>query len=238
MFGAETWVGMCDTFEAMPGDREPQNDEVRLFVDRILNTPDPGLHREQAERVMRLARKRPQDALVQARQLADAQFRAMALAVVARRADQHQVGDIAAEAIVAAQQAPDSYSKTVALAWPIAALAERGELAAANEALTLARHIARTGARNSSRVSALAALLHGAWHLGVAARRSLVEEIADFQRVDSYFRISQALVDSLALVRASDREFAEALIARMKDEKWVRAARAAGPCEPRDFFGC
>ncbi len=69
-------------------------------------------------------------------------------------------------------------------------------------------------------------------------RRSLVEEIADFQRVDSYFRISQALVDSLAMIRESDREFAEALIARMKDEKWVRAAKAAGPCEPRDFFGC
>lgn len=221
----------------MPGDREPQNDEVRLFVERILNTPDPLVHSEQADKVIRLAQKRPRDALLLARQLTVPALRAKALAVVARRVEQHQVCDIAAEAIAAAQQAPDSYSKTMALAWPIAALAECGELAAANDALTLARQIARTGARNSSRVSALAALLHGAWHLGTVVRRSLVEEIADFQRVDSYFRISQALVDSLAMIRESDREFADRLIASMKDEKWVRAARAALPCEPRDFFG-
>lgn len=238
MVGVETWVGMCDTFETMPGDREPQNDEVRLFVERILNTPDPQVHSEQADRVIRLAQKRPRDALLLARQLTVPALRAKALAVVARRVEQHQVCDIAAEAIAAAQQAPDSYSKTVALAWPIAALAERGELAAASDALTLARQIARTGDRNSSRVSALAALLHGAWHLGTIVRRSLVEEIAEFQRVDSYFRISQALVDSLAMIRESDREFADRLIASMKDEKWVRAAKAAGPCEPRDFFGC
>ena len=183
-----------------------------------------------------MAPEHPEAALAIARRISVPYFRSQALAVVSRWSDDQHAADIACEAIASAQSDADAYKSAAAMAWPIASLVERGDHALALESLARARQVAETAARNSSRACALVLLLKAAWPLGVATRRALIGEIAALQRVDSYWRVSQALVDALALVRDSDGEFAQGIVDQMREDKWIRKAKSTGPCAPPSFF--
>lgn len=193
-------------------------------------------------RVFRLARERADVALEVARGITEPFYRAQSLAAVARWIEDRRVEDIAREAIAAAQSCKDDYKRSSVMTWPIAALIQRDRRELALQTLARARHIAANATPNGSRAYALGMLLEAAWPLGGDTRRSLVEEIAAIQRGDGFWRVSTTLIDALAKMPQTDREFAMGIVGQMsdRDARWTRKATAAlegsRTWVPRDFF--
>lgn len=195
---------------------------------------------QERDQVFQLAPSKAAEALVIARRISMPWYKAQALAAVARWIDADRVEGIAGESVAAAIEGTDDYKRSAAMAWTVAALAERDSRQLALESLNRARRIAETATPQSSRAYALGLLLRAAWPLGAEVRHALIEEIADLQRQDSFWRISRVLVDSLGLLEASEDAFAHGIVDRMADARWQRKARSAlerrGPLAPETFF--
>lgn len=220
--------------------RESEHDAVGQFLDRILNAPDPHPYVGERDRVFQMAPNAPGEALPLARRVSHPWYRSQALAAVARWIEDAEVGAVASEAIAAALECHDDYKRSAVLAWPIACLAERGRHEMARAALQQARRLAETATPNSSRACSLLGLLRAAWSLGSDVRRLLVQEIADLQRADSFWRVSQALVDAVHMIRSSEPDLAKDIVDRMQDERWKRKATErlhdGEACSPETLF--
>lgn len=220
----------------MAGVRVQKNSPICGCAERIRTGEHPLAYVQQRDDAMRAAKIDPQATLKSARRVSEPWYRCQALAAVARWIDDEQVDTIAGEAIAAALEQTDAYKRSAVLAWPIAALVARERSAQALQALAMARQIAATAARRSSRAYALAGLAAAAHPLGPETRRSLVLELAGLQREDSFWRVSQSLIDALALVKNSDGDLVQEVIAGMQDERWIRRAKALVPASPRQLF--
>jgi hypothetical protein len=220
--------------------REPGNSDGAEYFTRMLEAQASRSYVEERARVFRLAPTNAEEALPIARGISVPWYRAQGLAAVLRWIDGHRVEAIAREAIAAALEEADDYKRSAAMAWPIAALVERDSREVAIELLDEARRVARRATPNSSRAYSLGLLLRASWPLGADVRVSLIEELADLQRQDSFWRVSRVLVDSLQMLGSFDEEFARGIVDRMVDDRWQRKAHSAldarGACAPGKFF--
>lgn len=194
---------------------------------------------ELRDRAFLLAEANARSALAIARSVPDPWFRAQALAAVARWIDEFSVGIIAAESLAAAEACADDYQRAAVSAWPIRALAERGCLREANEALAAARQRALLAEPAGSRAEALMSLLEGGWLLGASNRRQLVSDLLELQAASGHWRAARALVDALGMLARVDRSMAEDLASTIRDDKCrtkALAAISAGDCRPRSYF--
>lgn len=194
---------------------------------------------ELRDRASLLARSNARSALAIARSVPDPWFRAQALAAVARWIDDFSVGILAAESLAAAAECADDYQRAAVSAWPIRALAERGCLREANDALAAARQRALLAEPAGSRAEALMSLLEGGWSLGATNRRQLVSDLLALQAASGHWRAARALVDALGMLGVVDRRAAEEFAAQVQDDTCrtkALAAIAAGDCRPRSFF--
>ncbi len=194
---------------------------------------------ELRDRASLLARANARSALAIARSVPAPWFRAQALAAVARWIDDFSVGIIAAESLAAAADCADDYQCAAVSAWPIRALAERGCLREANEALVTARQRALLAEPAGSRAEALHSLLEGGWLLGASHRRQLVSDLFGLQAASGHWRAARALVDALGMLAGVDRRAAEDLASTIRDEKCrtkAFAAISAGDRRPRSYF--
>lgn len=192
------------------------------------------------DRAMHLAKADPDAALRLAREVPAPWFRAQALAAVARWIAAPNVETTAAEALSAASACHDDYQRAAVAAWPIRALLERGHVDSAAAALAVARARALAATPCGSRAEALLDLLQAAWSLGAEARRTLVEDLCTAHEQDSFWRVTRALADALAMVRATEPDLTERILARLPESparaRIERALARHAARTPRSYF--
>ena len=148
----------------------------------------------QRDRATTLAKSNPRKALLQARKINEAWFRAQALSWVARFTDDDPVA-IASEAAKAASECEDDYKKSAVRAWEIAALAERHCTKQAGKCLSDALALGKRVEPKSSRSEALLLLLQAAFRIGRDEANNVYEVLRASCPVDEHWRCKRAVRD-------------------------------------------
>lgn len=115
------------------------------------------------------------------------------------------------------------YQAVVVAASQVRELSAEGRDHEAHAIAADARVRARLITPRSSRAWALGDLFAATTSLDKQTRRGIVEDIAEIQRFDNYFRITDKLVGTLAALK-HDRVFVAKIIAGMKGRKFQRRA--------------
>ncbi len=149
--------------------------------------------------VNNLARSDPREALEVAREIYDPWYRAQAYSWIARFTDGSPL-DAVSHAASAANACKDKYQKTGVRAWEIAALAERGYLTEARDALETALEYSREIPQLSSRAEALMLLLAAAYRIGNDMLVKVVQELRDSCGEDSHWRCKRAIKEASKIV--------------------------------------
>ena len=154
---------------------------------------------EQRDLAISLARRRPTEALLLARQVKDPWFRAQALSWVARFTDGDPVF-IAAEAANAANQSDDNYKKCAVRAWEIAALAERDRIQQARNHLREILNATQNVEPASSRGEALLLLLQAGLKIAHEDAVNVFKVMEASCQPKEHWRCKRALRDGAKLI--------------------------------------
>jgi hypothetical protein len=196
---------------------------------------------ELRDEVIGMVRDRPERALRQAEEIADAWHRAQGLSWVARYAADELMAKRAFDgARAAAAKGKDAYQKAALLAWPIRAAVEtqRGDLAKAmfDEALKVLQRIALF----TSRADAIELIYAAAFPCGAGLRDRLVALLPELCPVTVHWRAAR-MHETIALVMATqDAAAAQAFVegwpaCKTRDRVLRRLARGQQQL-PRSFY--
>jgi hypothetical protein len=192
------------------------------------------------DRAIKLAKDDPRAALHASRSVDDPWYRTQALAWVARFTEGKAGAAIAEEALRTSQECADLYQAVAVTAWPLRALIERGDLAAARRELQSVMGRLPDVCPASSRSVAALTLLQACFDLGPEVRRELVGVLAATAAADEHWRIQRNLVDALGMLHATEPALASELAAATPHAKTRRRALEAFDAprraSPRPFF--
>jgi hypothetical protein len=191
-------------------------------------------------RVLELLDQAPAEALKTATEIRNPAARVYALSWVARYATNSIARDALREARSAVRECGDDYGRSVALAWPIRAALERGEVRIARQMLADALAVLPALATVSERAEILSQLFDASLPGGAEFWSPLARQLIDLCPADVQWRAARAHLRAVGSLKEKDRALAQALVAAMKPGKVERRARrlleSGQPCVERVFF--
>ncbi len=192
------------------------------------------------EQAVRLANSDWRAAVGRARAVTDPWYRCQALAWAARFAPDEELVRIADEAIKTATAGKDAYQKVAAVAWPVRALIERGNLARAGKAVNGVLARVPEFQYADAQAEALFLLLQAALPAPHTVWKPVFEAIFNMPHPPIHWRQRRVMRDAILMVHARDPALADVARGRVKDDKTRRQVdrrlAASERVEPRSFF--
>lgn len=188
-------------------------------------------------KVAKLAKDEPSEALKIAKTITDPWYQAQAFSHILRYTDNPSKIKKHLEKVV--QRCDDPYKRSAVGAWEIAAYAERGELGQARKALTDSLERASSVTPASSQSEALILLLHAAARIGLSEAYGVAEKLRDILDTDTFWRCSRAVIAAVAILTNLDVASAKKLTEGINDEKTKTKCLATiedGGMAPKVFF--
>ena len=173
------------------------------------------------------AKQNPQAALKTAEGISDPWFRCQALASVARYCDESQVLVVAEKALTSSRHCRDEYQVVASAAWPIRALIERDQQAAARRELARVLKAAVLISNPLRKADALFLLWEAAAPMGVKASRVALDLLVDACLQVKGWRGPKMLKDAAVILASFDAMHASRVAEMIPDARVRRQAQAA-----------
>ena len=195
---------------------------------------------QERDAACRLALSDSAAALAAARKVSKPWFKCQALACVARFSLDDQVEKIANEAVNTAMSDTDPYRQVAVCAWPLRALAERGEVRAAKVLLTRLIQSSPTILNGVCRMDALHLVFEAAWPFHELHRERLLSSLLSACHSSNSWKGAWLLAIVASVVASEDRVQAQQIIDQLRDGKNRRKAQRNLDCGKintvRSFF--
>jgi hypothetical protein len=195
---------------------------------------------DQRTRAMQLSKSQPSAALEVAGGIADAWYRAQALAWVARFVPPDILLTALERAVSAAMEGKDSYCRAAVLAWPIRAAIERGHEEQASQMLAGARIELRRIEFFCSRAEACSLLFQAAFEGPRRLWGPLLAELPGLCPPDSHWRAARLYYTITAILADWDghsaRQFIKCIPSGKAQKRCLRALANGVKLRPRSFF--
>jgi len=194
--------------------------------------------------IRKLAKTDNAAALKLVSKLSDIREQIQALGWVARYAEPKRVQAIVDSAVQAANEytrsESDLYAPAIALAWPLRALHETGNLRSVQQVRDVALAMLPSVNPCSSRTECHATLLNAVIPSGLSAADPVIDSMIANCAGDNHWRIVRAFVDSALLVNGFNKaralEIATAIADETKRDATISRLQAGDSSLPRNFF--
>jgi len=194
--------------------------------------------------IRKLAKTDTSTALKLVPSLSNVDERIQALGWVARYAKPKEVLSIIDSAVATAteyaQSETDLYAPAMALAWPLRALHETGNLDSMARVRDIALEWLQSITPCSSRTDCHAALIHATIPAGISVANPIVDSMIAHCTDDAHWRVVRAFVDSALLVNGFHKVRSLELAAVIADEKkrevTISQLQTGEANKPRVFF--